>query len=95
MHRVYKYELHPTDRPVIDMPTGAKLLRVDTQHRRVMVWALVEVGAPTVARRFEMVGTGHDVKNPAAPYLGTFFMGELVFHLFDLGERAASCAVRG
>ena len=87
-HRVYKYELHPSDRPVIDMPTGAKLLHVDTQGELAFVWALVEVGAPSVPRRFVFCRTGHDMPHPEAPHVGTFMTrGECVWHLFDLGER--------
>lgn len=89
-HRVYKFELHPSDRPIIDMPRGARLLHVGIQGASAFVWALVEVGAPAVTRRFVLCGTGHDMPHPDAPHVGTFFMGPLVWHLFDLGVRGES-----
>lgn len=82
---VYKYELPLEDMVRIEMPVGAEVLTVQTQHGVPQIWALVRPGR-TEVRRFRVAGTGHNI-SVAGPYVGTFQLhgGGLVFHVFDLG----------
>lgn len=88
MREVWKYALHA---PVVehDMPVGAEVIEVTTQHGLPCLWALVNTSAPTEKRTFVGFGTGHAVE-PGARYVGTahdVYGDGLVFHIF---ERRAS-----
>lgn len=75
----------PLTKEGILMPISARLLTVQCQHGRPVLWAEVDPAAPKVIRNVRVIGTGWaDV--PAAPYVATFQDGPLVFHVYDLGE---------
>jgi hypothetical protein len=94
---IWKFEFEVDDEFTIEMPKGARILHVDTQHEKPCIWALVVVESPKVNRRFAVRGTGHpcdDLNLYRAPdersvFVGTFMMagGVFVFHLFDRGEK--------
>lgn len=89
MLTVWKFPVRVADEFSIDMPTGAKLLTVQTQGGEPCLWALVEDADPKVARKLAIRGTGHNADSlDGAAYVGTFQVmgGALVFHLFDRGE---------
>ena len=86
--KIYKYEIpvpesdaHGSD---VTMPAAARILTVAAQGDRIYVWAAVDPGAPLEARRFWIHGTGHDmsISARAYPFLGTVFLGAMVFHVF-------------
>lgn len=80
---IWKFPIPVINRFKLDMPAGAKVLHVATQNDEPCIWALVDPARAVEARRFRLVGTGHEVTNPGE-YVGTFMMrdGALVFHLF-------------
>lgn len=87
MRTIYKYELPVTDLAVIEMPSGAQILKVDYQPGfGPAIWALVESDAQIEPRTFYVCGTGQDADDlPAeAIHLGTFLMmgGDFVWHVF-------------
>jgi hypothetical protein len=86
--KIYKFEVPIYDDAVIMMPKGARILSVQVQHGKPVLWALVDHNAPEVKRRFAVRGTGHDIDGLVGEFVGTFQLrdGRLVFHLFDLGE---------
>lgn len=82
---IWKYVL---DKPVMDieMPQGATILTVQTQHGKPCLWALVDENRPRSIRTFVSVGTGHEFPKALAHhyYIGTFQIeGTLVFHVFE------------
>jgi len=80
---VYKYVLDTVDIQELEMPQGAGLLHVAMQYGKLCLWARIIPDSRTVKRRFRVAGTGHpDVRGR---YLGTI-LGQLVWHVFDLGE---------
>lgn len=81
---IYKYPLEITDRQVIDMPDGAKILTVQVQHEVPCVWAPVDPDVASVPRYFTIYGTGHPC-SAEGQYVGTFLVhgGALVFHIFE------------
>ena len=85
MKKVYKYVLPMYDDVAIELPQGAKILKVDTQESVPCIWALVDPDAPLEMRKFRVVGTGHPIEEKGLEFIGTFQMygGELVFHLFE------------
>jgi hypothetical protein len=84
---IWKYEIEVTDRFIVNMPVGAKLLAVQTQGGTPYVWAQVDPTARNEARKLCIHGTGHPIGHDY-PFLGTFQLhgGALVFHVFDGGR---------
>jgi hypothetical protein len=90
---IWKFPFKIEDDFVLEMPCYAKLLHVAMQGGRFdiadqpCIWALVDVEAPKVKRKFALRGTGHDCDDLwGAEFVGTFFVhpdGSLVFHLFN------------
>ena len=87
MRTIYKYAIEATDDLIIEMPKGAIILTVQVQRGYPCIWAIIDTNAPMVRRHLKVFRTGHPM--PATiPYIGTFQImgGDLVFHLFDVGE---------
>jgi hypothetical protein len=83
--RVYKYPAGPGIFEH-DMPEDAEILCFQVQQDVPCIWARVDVDAPTVPRKFALVGTGHVAPSLGqAKYIGTCQMydGTLVWHLFE------------
>lgn len=90
--KIFKYSIEIVDTQSLAFPRAAIILSVQVQNGRPQIWALVDPGAPVVPRKFALRGTGHDATGMGwAKFIGTFQMhgGDLVFHLFDLGEANA------
>ncbi len=86
---VWKFVLRVDDVVAVQMPAGARVLSCGNQYGEVCVWAVVDVAAPLVERRFRIAGTGHPLTAAdAGAFVGTVMLvsGTLVFHVFDLGE---------
>lgn len=85
MKAIWKYSLGMTDKQTIEMPAGAEILCVQEQLKRPCVWAAVESTAPMESRTFFIVGTGHELPDFNAKYIGTWQEqnGYLVWHLFE------------
>jgi len=86
MKTIYKYTLDPR-RSEYDLPIGAKILTVQGQNEQVCIWAEVDTEADTEKVRFEVYGTGHEIKwdmGTDREYLGTAQLknGALVFHVY-------------
>lgn len=91
MYQVWKFPFNVTDRIAITMPKSARILSVDLQRGQPCVWALIDPEKPKRKRRFRLAGTGHPIPyEECERFVGTFQMrgGDLVFHLFDLGEES-------
>lgn len=67
------------------MPKGAQVLAIQTQNGDPQMWALVDIEAPLVERKFAVYGTGRRIGSNAGQYVGTFQIegGALVFHVFE------------
>ncbi len=83
---VWKFPFHTTDNVVIEMPKGAQVLSIQTQHGKPCMWALVDPEAPKVNRLFRVFGTGHPIPffEENLSYDGTYQEqgGDLVWHVF-------------
>lgn len=74
-----------------EMPAGAEVLAVQTQHQgnprleQMVMWARVDQDAPRETRRFQLAGTGNEPWRKLGRYLGTCQLngGSLVFHVFE------------
>ena len=89
MRTVHKFPIPIEDDFTLEIPAGAKLLHVATQHGQPCLWACVDTEHEPIPYRFWLRGTGHEiaVTRHGAAYLGTFQLegGALVFHLFYVG----------
>lgn len=101
MKAVWKFPIPIKDAFTLTIPEGAKLLHVEQQchgdpdDRALMLWALVDTGAPRTQRDFRLFGTGREIGGAEAPqltYVGTalLFEGQRVYHLFELVCRAST-----
>lgn len=86
MKQIWKFEITP-DGQTVQMPVNAVILSVQNQKEKLCLWAFVDPRAPTEAREFEVIGTGHAFQDdPRRRYLGTVQMhnGFLVWHVFEI-----------
>lgn len=85
---IWKYELEVADEQIIEMPSSAKILTVQTQHDAPYIWAAVIPTNTMMLRKIRIAGTGHVILT-AERYIGTFQQlgGNLVWHVFDEGEK--------
>jgi hypothetical protein len=60
----WKFEFRIKDEVEIEMPNGAQVLYAGSQKMdHVCLWALVNPSADKVVRKFNVVGTGHPIKD--------------------------------
>lgn len=84
MNTIWKYELHPVLKD-IGMPRNAKVLTAAAQGNKICVWAEVDPDEPVdEVRHFEVFGTGHVIPKGERLYIGTAFLGAMVFHVYEL-----------
>jgi len=87
---IWKYDLNIDDSQMIEMPIGAIIISCHLQYGRPVLWAIVDPRQPRKHRIINMSGTGRDLSNRIlGVFIGTFLINrdDLVFHVFDGGER--------
>ena len=89
MLKVFKYPIPVKDRFIMMLPRGAKILSVDMQGDKPMMWALVDADCEAVvSRNFRFSGTGHPIeeKQEDLDHIGTFQMdnGKFIWHIFEI-----------
>lgn len=88
MKKIYKYPIEIQDEQVVLLPTGAKILTVQTQGGKAFLWAMVNPTMPNdMAVTIRIFGTGHTIQDAdRLEYIGTIQMcgGALVFHVFKV-----------
>ena len=87
--KIFKYPIPIEDYFELELPTGSKILTVQTQYNQPCIWCLVYPDiVPIEKRKFRLVGTGHLMEEGLVSliYIGTFQLndGILIFHLFEL-----------
>lgn len=86
MATIWKFPIEVTDEISLEMPRGAEILSLHTQHGNPVVWALCDPDQPNETRKLAVFGTGHRVPpNDALKFIGTFLFRRetLVFHVFE------------
>jgi hypothetical protein len=88
---VWKYPFDVIKNPnTFNMPRNAKILCIKVQNNIPTIWALVDsiVDGQIVEfenRTFDIYGTGWNFhEETIKSYIGTFFDGSMVFHVFEL-----------
>lgn len=83
--KVYKYQLEIVDHQEVSLRTNSKLLSVANQQGVIVLYALVDPDAEgDQTYDIYIHGTGHDVVDPEAEFIGTVPMlnASLMFHVF-------------
>lgn len=83
MKTIYRYEVPVDDQPHTIELWGDPLAVGCRTVGEVEFWAFAVPGAATMARRFQVIGTGHPALN-GARYWGTAVRGVFVWHLLEL-----------
>lgn len=83
---IWKFPVSVTDKQIVYMPAGARLLHIAEQGSAGMyLWAQVDTEAEIVPRAIRIFGTGQPMPDDPGIYIGTFQLkgGALVFHAYD------------
>lgn len=82
MKTIYKYPLKPTDETILTL--HGNILSAGVQGDDIMVWATHDDAALERQVRINVMGTGHTpfVDAAESSFVGTVFLGPLVFHVF-------------
>ena len=82
---IWKWELRVKETQVINMPSGAEVLSIQTQQGRPVLWALVNEDNPLTSRTFATYGTGFIMPENPGKYIGSYQnkLETLVFHVFE------------
>jgi hypothetical protein len=92
--KIWKWDLINTDIQILTMPENPTFLTVQSQYNLPCLWALIDADAPRKDYKFRIIGTGNQIEDTeycpkfSGEYLGTYqlYGGQIVFHLFFLGE---------
>jgi len=83
MQKIWKYEIPIREKFKIDMPFGNTIVKVDVVDGTPYMWVLFRNESDIIEYEFALSMTGGDVEADYI-YAGTFIIGRLVFHLFEL-----------
>ena len=86
MRTIYKYELSITDDiQTLNVPMAFNLLKFGEQDGRLVFWADIRPDNETQLKKFQVVGTGHEIGDYAALWLDTVQMSNgLVWHIYEM-----------
>ena len=96
MNRIFKYSLPVQEKLAIELPAGAKIIRVEDVEGLFYLWAIVNPEAETEKRYLEFYKTGQPIETPLVDlvFLGTcklFIMQELCLYVFENINPTARC----
>ena len=88
MKAIYKYPLPVQEKYSIELPKGAKILRVEDVAGLFFLWAIVDTEAELESRNLEFYKTGQPIEADLEylVFLGTcklFIMQELCLYVFE------------
>lgn len=87
MKMIYKYLITPGVNE-FGLPTGCKILSVQTQNNKPQIWVLFDPTVKTkVTRKYQAFPTGSPIEEELVGFIGTFQLddGIFVYHLFEVG----------
>lgn len=90
MNKIFKYSIPTKEKYAIELPQGAKIIRVEDVDGLFYLWAIVDTqeNHPTELRYLEFYKTGQPIETPLNDlvFLGTcklFIMQELCLYVFE------------
>lgn len=90
MNRIFKYQIPCMEKFSVELPTGARIIRVDCVDGKFWLWAIVD-DSPSELRHIECYKTGQPIETPLdqLAYLGCcklFIMQELCLYMFEVRQ---------
>jgi len=87
--QIWEYWLSVASEQLIELPHGAKILSVDTQGGRPILWVLGDPRAELAPVKILSYATGEDIE--AGRYIGTYHVvGDMyIRHIFAVGTEDA------
>lgn len=89
MKTIYKYELEIKDEQSIELPIEHKILTVQTQNGKIVLWAVVDTFyEENTKRNFKIFGTGNRADELELflggdmEYISTVQLNGFVWHIF-------------
>ena len=80
---IHKYPL-TSQTNYVSLPSGAKVVHFGLDPMGVLcMWAIVELSAPAITRRYVILQTGQQAINGTMQYLGSCMVGPYMWHLFE------------
>jgi hypothetical protein len=90
MKTIHRFPLaaNPRQDVVLEMPRDSLVLSVGIRPLDGVpsLWVLINDFNDVCRRTFRIWGTGWAMTNDPGKYVGTFMVGPMVWHVFDLGE---------
>lgn len=88
MKAIFKYRVPFMEVSQVEMPKGAKVIRVDGLDGAIWAWAIVDTDAPLETRTFHLFKTGGEMPEDIDEYeyigCGAIFVQmELMMYLFE------------
>ena len=88
MKKIFKYSLPVQEKFMLELPSGAEIIRVDDVDGKFWLWAIVDPEAANEPRRFECYKTGQpmETQRDHLKYIGfckLFIMQELCLYIFE------------
>jgi len=85
MKTIHKYPL-TEKKTELELPEGSTVVCVHEQHGVPTLWIEMNlnVNAPMKKTTFEIVGTGRLLKHGNEQYIGTAFIDEFVWHVYQM-----------
>lgn len=80
MQTIYKYPLKPQSENMLLL--RGPVLSAGVQDGVIMVWAVHDDELTPRTVRVSTRGTGHEFNGDEGDFIGTVFLGSLVFHIF-------------
>lgn len=84
----YKLKVNISGPQIVQMPKGARIMRVHNQYGEICMWAVHCTNEEEKEDRiFRVYGTGHEIpqsaEGKANSYIGTVFQGHFVWHILE------------
>ena len=84
MKVIYKYQLEVKPVNDLEIDPDGKILSVQVQDGKIMMWVLANPSNKTVLRRFSIYGTGHAIATVnEGRYIATIQERRFVWHIFE------------
>lgn len=88
MKSIWKFLLNSDSTTILLMPKDAKILSIQIQNDRPVMWVMVDTDSEFEKRRFEPIMTGQEfeINRSDQRYIGTYQMlrGMYVVHVFEM-----------
>lgn len=79
---ICKYELEIKEKQTIAMPSTPRILSIQEQGGKIVMWARVNIHAQKRNVLFSMYGTGHTLPQDPGEYVSSVQAGPFVWHIF-------------